>query len=180
MVTQFYRAPELLLGAEVYGAPVDVWAVGCIFAELVLGTPLFQGDSEVRPTSPKPWRTSVLEASTHSRGAAPLGVNPVRSPKPRAPIKCCCREAAPAGTPGRWCGEGGGGRGGGACPVVDTLFAEADPCCAAQIGQLYKIFGVCGTPGAMLWPQVVDLPDWQPGFPQWQPQDLAQVRALEL
>ena len=48
MVTQFYRAPELLLGAEIYGAQVDMWAVGCIFAELVLGTPLFQGDSEVR------------------------------------------------------------------------------------------------------------------------------------
>ena len=48
VVTQFYRAPELLLGAELYGAQVDMWAIGCIFAELVLGTPLFQGDSEVR------------------------------------------------------------------------------------------------------------------------------------
>ena len=44
-----------------------------------------------------------------------------------------------------------------------------------QIGQLFKIFMVLGTPGDELWPGVIDLPDWQPGFPQWQPQDLAQV-----
>lgn len=58
VVTQFYRAPELLLGAELYGAPVDMWAVGCIFAELVLGTPLFQGDSEV-------WNQVVTSNSRH-------------------------------------------------------------------------------------------------------------------
>lgn len=39
VVTLWYRAPELLLGAKYYGGGVDVWAVGCIFAELMLRTP---------------------------------------------------------------------------------------------------------------------------------------------
>ena len=47
VVTLLYRAPEILLGADVYDTTVDMWSVGCIFAELFLGYPLFQGDSEV-------------------------------------------------------------------------------------------------------------------------------------
>ena len=41
--TRWYRAPELLFGAMSYSVGVDVWAVGCIFAELILRTPLFAG-----------------------------------------------------------------------------------------------------------------------------------------
>lgn len=47
VVTLLYRAPELLLGSPIYSAPVDMWSVGCIFAEMVLGSPLFKGDSEI-------------------------------------------------------------------------------------------------------------------------------------
>ena len=39
VVTLWYRSPELLLGAKYYGGNVDVWSVGCIFAELMLRTP---------------------------------------------------------------------------------------------------------------------------------------------
>lgn len=39
---RWYRAPELLFGAKQYGAAVDVWAVGCIFAELLLRRPFLQ------------------------------------------------------------------------------------------------------------------------------------------
>merc|ERR1712039_777280 len=46
VVTLWYRAPEILLGATHYGLGVDVWSVGCIFAELLKKTPLFPGDSE--------------------------------------------------------------------------------------------------------------------------------------
>jgi len=46
IVTLWYRAPEVLLGATHYSTPVDMWSVGCIFAELVRKTPLFPGDSE--------------------------------------------------------------------------------------------------------------------------------------
>jgi cyclin-dependent kinase 7 len=43
VVTTWYRAPELLFGANYYAGGVDMWAVGCIFAEIVLRTPLFPG-----------------------------------------------------------------------------------------------------------------------------------------
>ena len=44
MVTLLYRAPEILLGSALYSTPVDMWSLGCIFAELVNGQPLFLGD----------------------------------------------------------------------------------------------------------------------------------------
>lgn len=44
--TRWYRAPELLVGDANYGKSVDVWAIGCIFVELVTGRPLFMGDSD--------------------------------------------------------------------------------------------------------------------------------------
>jgi mitogen-activated protein kinase 7 len=43
VVTRWYRAPELLLGAYSYTKGVDMWSVGCIFAELIGRAPLFQG-----------------------------------------------------------------------------------------------------------------------------------------
>lgn len=46
VVTLWYRAPELLLGAKEYSCPIDVWSVGCIFGELLKLEPMFQGKSE--------------------------------------------------------------------------------------------------------------------------------------
>eukprot|EP00922_Rhytidocystis_sp_ex-Travisia-forbesii_P048447 GHVS01072167.1.p1 GENE.GHVS01072167.1~~GHVS01072167.1.p1 ORF type:complete len:525 (-),score=126.93 GHVS01072167.1:469-2043(-) len=46
VVTLWYRAPELLLGASKYTPAMDVWSVGCVFAELLLRTPLFPGEGE--------------------------------------------------------------------------------------------------------------------------------------
>eukprot|EP00250_Pteridium_aquilinum_P005148 c15286_g1_i1 orf=106-1026(-) len=48
IVTLWYRAPEVLLGATHYSTPVDIWSVGCIFAELSRRQPLFPGDSELQ------------------------------------------------------------------------------------------------------------------------------------
>ncbi|CAK9212886.1 hypothetical protein BDL97_07G020800 [Sphagnum fallax] len=48
IVTLWYRAPEVLLGASHYSTPVDIWSVGCIFAELSRKSPLFPGDSELQ------------------------------------------------------------------------------------------------------------------------------------
>ncbi|XP_063363485.1 serine/threonine-protein kinase ICK [Cydia amplana] len=45
--TRWYRAPEVLLRDPAYGAPVDLWAVGCIAAELHTARPLFPGASEI-------------------------------------------------------------------------------------------------------------------------------------
>ncbi|CZT05202.1 hypothetical protein WAI453_005485 [Rhynchosporium graminicola] len=47
VVTLWYRAPELLLGAERYGTAVDMWSIGCIFGELLTKEPLLQGKNEV-------------------------------------------------------------------------------------------------------------------------------------
>jgi cell division cycle 2-like protein len=43
VITLWYRPPELLLGCEKYSSAVDMWSVGCIFAELLTKKPLFEG-----------------------------------------------------------------------------------------------------------------------------------------
>ncbi|XP_014229717.1 cyclin-dependent kinase 11A-like isoform X1 [Trichogramma pretiosum] len=47
VVTLWYRAPELLLGSKTYSTPIDLWSVGCIFAELLRMEALFPGKSEL-------------------------------------------------------------------------------------------------------------------------------------
>ncbi|GLD94222.1 hypothetical protein PINS_up002833 [Pythium insidiosum] len=47
VVTLWYRPPELLLGATSYDASIDMWSIGCVFAELYIGHPLFQGKTEL-------------------------------------------------------------------------------------------------------------------------------------
>jgi cyclin-dependent kinase len=46
VVTLWYRAPDILMGSKKYSTSVDIWSVGCIFAELVNRRPLFSGASE--------------------------------------------------------------------------------------------------------------------------------------
>ncbi|CAJ1332077.1 unnamed protein product, partial [Effrenium voratum] len=43
----WYRAPELLLGLRTYTNLIDIWSGGCVFAELLLGRPVFEGKAEV-------------------------------------------------------------------------------------------------------------------------------------
>eukprot|EP00357_Protocruzia_adherens_P011629 CAMPEP_0114991002 /NCGR_PEP_ID=MMETSP0216-20121206/11117_1 /TAXON_ID=223996 /ORGANISM="Protocruzia adherens, Strain Boccale" /LENGTH=458 /DNA_ID=CAMNT_0002354255 /DNA_START=340 /DNA_END=1714 /DNA_ORIENTATION=- len=47
VVTLWYRAPELLLGSKTYGPAIDIWSVGCIFAELLLREPFLPGRGEL-------------------------------------------------------------------------------------------------------------------------------------
>ncbi|KAJ8515266.1 hypothetical protein ONZ45_g7299 [Pleurotus djamor] len=47
VVTLWYRAPEILLGAKTYSTAIDMWSVGCIFAELLMKEPLFQAKGEI-------------------------------------------------------------------------------------------------------------------------------------
>ena len=47
VVTRWYRPPELLAGQRNYGPPIDMWGVGCILAEMVIGRPIFKGASEI-------------------------------------------------------------------------------------------------------------------------------------
>jgi serine/threonine protein kinase len=47
VVTLWYRAPDILLGSKNYTTSVDVWSVGCIFAEMITKKALFAGSEEV-------------------------------------------------------------------------------------------------------------------------------------
>lgn len=51
VVTRWYRAPEILLACPSYGPAVDVWSVGCIFAEILLRAPLFPGGDFMETTN---------------------------------------------------------------------------------------------------------------------------------
>lgn len=74
VVTLWYRPPELLLGSTNYGGEVDLWSVGCVFAELFMGRPILKGRTEVEQlhkifrlcgTPPDEyWRTSRLPLAT--------------------------------------------------------------------------------------------------------------------
>jgi serine/threonine protein kinase len=83
VVTLWYRAPELLLGADDYGKEVDVWSIGCIFGELLTKEPLLQGKNEVDQLSKvitgrvSPCRipTSLSDAHKH-----PLDLRALRYP----------------------------------------------------------------------------------------------------
>lgn len=45
--SRYYRAPELIFGATEYNTQIDLWSMGCVLAELLLGHPLFPGESGV-------------------------------------------------------------------------------------------------------------------------------------
>lgn len=45
VATRWYRAPEILLGSKLYTCGVDMWSLGCIFGEMLKGSPLFPGSS---------------------------------------------------------------------------------------------------------------------------------------
>ncbi|MCP9266463.1 Cyclin-dependent kinase 1 [Dirofilaria immitis] len=47
VVTLWYRPPEILFGSSNYSMGVDIWSIGCIFAEMAMKTALFRGDSEI-------------------------------------------------------------------------------------------------------------------------------------
>nr|VDC92250.1 unnamed protein product [Brassica oleracea] len=47
VVTLWYRAPELLMGSTSYSLSVDLWSVGCVFAEILTGRPLLKGRTEI-------------------------------------------------------------------------------------------------------------------------------------
>ena len=46
VVTLWYRPPDVLLGSTTYGTAVDIWSLGCIFAEMAMGRPLFNGQND--------------------------------------------------------------------------------------------------------------------------------------
>ncbi|KAJ4910061.1 Protein kinase superfamily protein [Raphanus sativus] len=81
VVTLWYRAPELLLGATQYGAGIDLWSVGCILTELFLGKPIMPGRTEVEQMhkifklcgspSDEYWRKTKLPLATSFKPQQP-------------------------------------------------------------------------------------------------------------
>eukprot|EP00929_Paragymnodinium_shiwhaense_P119535 TRINITY_DN91442_c0_g1_i1.p1 TRINITY_DN91442_c0_g1~~TRINITY_DN91442_c0_g1_i1.p1 ORF type:complete len:592 (+),score=114.86 TRINITY_DN91442_c0_g1_i1:113-1777(+) len=92
VVSLWYRAPEMLLGATLYSTSVDIWSAGCVVGEMATGDKWFPGDSE--------------------------------------------------------------------------------------IGTLFNIFNVLGTPHEAIWPGVTKLPHFKHVFPKWRPSGLRFVREL--
>jgi serine/threonine protein kinase len=45
--SRYYRAPELMFGAVNYNNNIDIWSVGCVIAEMIIGEPIFAGESSV-------------------------------------------------------------------------------------------------------------------------------------
>lgn len=45
--SRYYRAPELIFGSVYYTTAIDIWSVGCIFAEMLIGEPIFKGDNSM-------------------------------------------------------------------------------------------------------------------------------------
>ena len=66
VVTLWYRAPELLLCSPEYSTPIDIWSVGCIFAEFLQMAPLFPGKSEVDELN-RIFKVNYLNISTKCR-----------------------------------------------------------------------------------------------------------------
>ena len=46
-VTLYYRAPEIFFGDSFYTNKIDIWSIGCVFAELIIGKPLFKANNEL-------------------------------------------------------------------------------------------------------------------------------------
>jgi serine/threonine protein kinase len=61
VVTIWYRAPELLLGAKHYNMAIDCWAVGCVFAEMMGLKPIFKGEeAKIDPKKAMPFQKEQL------------------------------------------------------------------------------------------------------------------------
>lgn len=47
VASRWYRPPEILWGTQIYGPAIDLWAAGCVFAEMLRGEPLFAGNTDI-------------------------------------------------------------------------------------------------------------------------------------
>jgi mitogen-activated protein kinase 1/3 len=90
VVTRWYRAPEIMVSDEDYDLKVDIWAIGCIFAELLMRKPLFPGDNYIKQLSlilgvnGTPNEEDTREVFTAPAALEFLRSEPVR---PKVPLK---------------------------------------------------------------------------------------------
>ena len=98
VVTLWYRAPEILLGAKDYACPIDMWSVGCVLGEMSTGRPMFPGDSEIDEIFKI---FQLLGTPTPEAQSSPLP-SPSLSPSSH----CCPRPRRDPGTPSESVWEG--------------------------------------------------------------------------
>lgn len=72
VVTRWYRAPEIMLACHEYSYPIDVWSVGCIFAELILRKPFFPGDDYIDQVRSNNKKKSIAAFTINSNHFPPL------------------------------------------------------------------------------------------------------------
>jgi mitogen-activated protein kinase 1/3 len=87
VVTRWYRAPEIMLACQEYTSAIDMWSVGCIFAELLSRSPLFPGDdyiAQLRLICEKLGKPSIddLEFVTSERARRFMNTLPNKPPVP--------------------------------------------------------------------------------------------------
>ncbi|CAM9770188.1 cyclin-dependent kinase-like 1 [Lampetra fluviatilis] len=94
VATRWYRAPELLVGDTQYGPAVDVWAAGCVFAEMLCGNALWPGNSDLHQLhlitktlgDLIPWHKQVFMSNQFFSGVSipdPIKLEPLEERFPR-------------------------------------------------------------------------------------------------
>lgn len=95
VVTLWYRAPELLLGADTYDQAVDMWSVGCIFGELLKNEPLLQGTSEVDELTKV--ISSIMHQPVRKANPTPRYLNSAAFPQKKPGLAfAACQTPAPS------------------------------------------------------------------------------------
>lgn len=101
--SRYYRAPELIFGATNYTCAIDIWSAGCVLAELLLGAPIFPGDSgvdqlvEIIKVLGSPTREQISEMNQSYTEFRFPHIRPhpwhkvFRSPTPEEAIELTCR-----------------------------------------------------------------------------------------
>jgi serine/threonine protein kinase len=163
VVTLWYRAPELLLGVSSYSTGIDMWSVGCIFAEMLTREPLFRAESEIgllHKVGVSKRLVGTLQSRHHMQAApgadetllewfagcivrgqsAGFGLE---QPLQGAAVLLCTGAARFA-----------------------AVMVHAFVCCL-------QIFEALGTPNDNMWSGVERLAHYRDNYPQWQPKDWA-------
>lgn len=157
VVTLYYRAPELLLGAQCYTSAVDLWSVGCILAEMVNWEPLFKADNEVGLGGGAAGRQPATYA------VAARGGRPQLLFGRREALAC---GSAVRGLP-RWPRP---------CLPQHPVGFLTSACPPVQIGLLFRMFERLGTPTVDTWQELPGLSYFSDQFPRFPPKPWHEVR----
>ncbi|XP_032880357.1 cyclin-dependent kinase 15 isoform X1 [Amblyraja radiata] len=87
VVTLWYRPPDILLGATDYSTGLDVWGAGCIFIEMIEGSPAFPGVSDIREQLQRIWAVLGVPTEESWPGVTALPNYKTEQPLPHPPQK---------------------------------------------------------------------------------------------